>query len=86
MNLEIPIPVQFTIKMETDKAYIVNNVTIKDKTYLKEAVLPKMFTEFTSKEDEFGVTNANVEKWVLKQRHDEENKINIDEHINELIA
>lgn len=86
MNLEIPIPVTFTIKMETDKAFIVNNVIIKEKTYLKEAVLPKMYTDIQMEEDEFGSTVAYVEKWVLKQRHDEENTIDIDEHIKELIS
>lgn len=84
MTLEIPIPVTFTIKMETERAFIVNDVMLKDKLYINEAVLPKMYTVV---EDVNGnVTSANVEKWVLQQRYTEENTVDVDAHIDELLA
>lgn len=84
MTLEIPIPVTFTIKMETERAFIVNDIMLKDKLYINEAVLPKMYTVV---EDVNGnVTSANVEKWVLQQRYTEENTVDVDAHIDELLA
>ena len=84
MNLEIPIPVTFTIKMETERAFIVNDVMLKDKLYINEAVLPKMYTDV---QDVNGnVTSANVEKWVLQQRYTEENTVDVDAHVEELLA
>lgn len=85
MLLDIPIPVQFSIKMETDKAYIVNNVTIQDTEYVKEAVLPKMYTIIEATDDKF-ITTAKVEKWVLQQRRDEEKNVDVDMHVQELLA
>lgn len=84
MNLEIPIPVQFTIKMETERAFIVNNVMLKNKLYINEAVLPKMYTIINATKD--NVTSATVEKWVLQQRYTEENTVDVDAHIDELLA
>ena len=84
MNLEIPIPVTFTIKLTTERAYIVNNVMLKDSLYITEAVLPKMYTDI--KKTKKNVTSAFVEKWILQQRYTEENTVDVDAHINELIA
>jgi hypothetical protein len=84
MNLEIPIPVTFTIKLETERAFIVNDVMLKDSLYINEAVLPKMYTDILKTKD--NVTSANVEKWILQQRYTEENTVDVDAHINELIA
>jgi len=84
MNLEIPIPVTFTIKMITDKAIIAQNIMLKGSVYIREAVLPKMFTIINNTEDD--VTTAVVDKWVLQQRYTEENTVDIDAHIEELLA
>lgn len=84
MALEIAIPVTFTIKMETERAFIVNNVMLKDKLYINEAVLPKMYTIINATND--NVTSATVEKWVLQQRYTEENTVDVDAHVEELLA
>lgn len=71
VTLDKPVAVEFTISMETDKAYIVKDLTLLDKPYIEETVLPKMYTliNATSK----GRTKASVEAWVLEQRFDENN-------------
>jgi hypothetical protein len=84
VSLEIPIPVTFTIKMITDKAIIAQNIMLKGSVYIREAVLPKMFTIISNTEDD--VTTAVVDKWVLQQRYTEENTVDIDAHIEELLA
>ena len=84
MNLEIPIPVTFSIKMTTEKAIIAQNIMLKGKAYIKEAVLPKMFVS-NIQEDENGI-NALVEKWVLQQRYTEENTVDVEAHIDELLS
>ena len=84
VSLEIPIPVTFTIKMITDKAIIAQNIMLKGSVYIREAVLPKMFTVISNTEDD--VTTAVVDKWVLQQRYTEENTVDIDAHIEELLA
>ena len=84
VSLEIPIPVTFTIKMVTDKAIIAQNIMLKGSVYIREAVLPKMFTIISNTEDD--VTTAVVDKWVLQQRYTEENTVDIDAHIEELLA
>jgi hypothetical protein len=84
MNLEIPIPVTFTIKLETERAFIATNVMLKNKLYIQEAVLPKMYTIINATLDD--VTSATVEKWVLQQRYTEENTVDVDAHIDELLA
>ena len=84
MALEIAIPVTFTIKMKTERAFIVTNVMLKDKLYINEAVLPKMYTIINATHDD--VTSATVEKWVLQQRYTEENTVDVDAHIDELLA
>ena len=84
MALEIPIPVTFTIKMKTERAFIVNDVMLKDNLYISEAVLPKMYTDIQSTKK--NVTSANVEKWVLQQRYTEENTVDVEAHVNELLS
>jgi hypothetical protein len=81
-TLEIPIPVTFTIKLETERAYIVNNVILSGELYVREAVLPKMFTIIKATKNEN--TSALVEKWVLQQRYIEENTVDVEAHIEEL--
>ena len=84
MNLEIPIPVTFSIKMTTEKAIIAQNIMLKGQAYIREAVLPKKFVSNIQK-DENGV-NALVEKWVLQQRYTEENTVDVEAHIDELLS
>ena len=86
--LENPIPVTFKIKMETDKAHIVTDVTINSIPYIKETVLPKMYTIITKVKKTKGkpdVINAFVEKWVIKQRKEEATVKNIEENVAELL-
>jgi hypothetical protein len=84
MTLEIPIPVTFKIKMETERAFIVNDVMLKNNLYINEAVLPKMYTNIKSIDD--NVTSADVEKWVLQQRYTEENTVDVEAHVEELLS
>ncbi|MEN8857279.1 MAG: hypothetical protein ABF260_04360 [Flavobacteriaceae bacterium] len=84
MQLEIPIPVTFNIKMETERAYIVQDVKLLGKQYINEAVLPKKLVNIL--DDVGGLLSANVEKWVLQQRYVEENTVDVEAHINELLA
>jgi hypothetical protein len=83
-NLEIPIPVTFNIKMVTEKAIIAQNIMLKGKAYIREAVLPKMFTIINATDDD--VSTAVVDKWVLQQRYIEENTVDIESHIDELFS
>ena len=73
--LDKPVAVEFTISMETDKAYIVKDLKLSGLDYIADTVLPKMYTQIdaTSK----GITKASVEAWVLEQRFDEQNNENI---------
>tara|TARA_R100000951_G_scaffold92660_2_gene81110 strand:- start:22 stop:309 length:288 start_codon:yes stop_codon:yes gene_type:complete len=84
MSLELPIPVQFSIKMETDKAYIVSDLKLQDNLLCAETNLPKMYTEVksTNKDD---VTLAVVENWVLEQRVQEARSQSVDNAISKLI-
>ena len=83
-QLEIPIPVTFEIKMTTDKAIIAQNLKLKEKHYITEAVLPKMFTIIDVTKD--GITKGFVEKWVLQQRYTEENTVDIEAHVDDLLS
>lgn len=65
------VQVTFTIKMETVRAYIVNDIKINGKPFIKECNLPKSTTEIV-KTTKSNVTTANVEEWVLRQRKQEE--------------
>ena len=84
MSLELPIPVQFSIKMETDKAYIVSDLKLQDNLLCAETNLPKMYTEVksTNKDD---VTLAVVENWVLEQRVQEARSQSVDNAKSKLI-
>lgn len=84
MSLELPIPVQFSIKMETDKAYIVSDLKLQNNLLCAETNLPKMYTEVksTNKDD---VTLAVVENWVLEQRVQEARSQSVDNAISKLI-
>ena len=68
----------------TDKAIIAQNIMIKGNAYIREAVLPKMFTIISGTEDD--ISTAVVDKWVLQQRYLEENTVDIESHIEELFA
>ena len=83
-SLEIPIPVKFEIKIETDKALIAQNIMLQDQHYISEGVIPKMYVNVNGTED--GITSADVEKWVLQQRYTEENTVDIQSHVDELLA
>lgn len=83
-SLEIAIPVTLEIKMETDKAIIANNIMLQGQHYISEGVIPKMFININVTED--GITSAEVEKWVLQQRYTEENTVDIQAHVDELLA
>jgi len=83
-SLEIAIPVKFEIKIETDKALIAQNIMLQDQLYINEGVIPKMYVNINGTED--GIVTANVEKWVLQQRYTEENTVDIQSHVDELLA
>ena len=63
--LDKPVAVEFTISMETEKAYIVKNLTLLGQDYIADTVLPKMYTRIdaTSK----GITKASVEAIVTEK-------------------
>ena len=84
MSLELPIPVQFSIKMETDKAYIVSDLKLQDNLLCAETNLPKMYTEVKSTNKDH-VTLAVVENWVLEQRVQEARSQSVDNAISKLI-
>lgn len=84
MNLELPIPVSFSIKMETDKAYIVSDLKLQDTLLCAETNLPKMYTSIKST-DKDDVTTAIVENWVLEQRVQEARSQSVDNAINNLL-
>jgi hypothetical protein len=84
MNLELPIPVSFSIKMETDKAYIVSDLKLQDKLLCAETNLPKMYTQIQST-DKKDVTIAVVENWVLEQRIQESRSQSVDNAITKLL-
>ena len=83
-SLEIPIPVKFEIKIETDKAIIAQNIMLQDQYYISEGVIPKIYVNINATKD--GITTADVEKWVLQQRYTEENTVDIQSHVDELLA
>jgi hypothetical protein len=84
MSLELPIPVTFSIKMETDKAYIVSDLKLQDNLLCAETNLPKMYTQVKST-DKNDVTIAVVENWVLEQRVQEARSQSVDNAITKLI-
>ena len=56
--------------METEKAIIAENIQLNDQDYISSTNLPKMYTVIHNTDDN-GVTTADVESWVLKQRAEE---------------
>jgi len=83
-KLEIPIPVSFEVKMETDKAYIVNNVTVQNKVVVAETNIPKMYCNVIKEKTD--VTSAEVESWVLKQRIEEYQNTSVENAIAEILS
>ena len=69
-SLQSPVGVTFTIKMETDKAFIVEDLQIMGKPYISSTNLPKMYVD-NIKTNKDGVTTASVESWIIEQRYDE---------------
>ena len=69
-SLQSPVGVTFTIKMETDKAFIVEDLQIMGKPYISSTNIPKMYVD-NAKTDKDGVTLASVESWIIEQRYDE---------------
>ena len=69
-SLQSPVGVTFTIKMETDKAFIVEDLQIMGKPYISSTNLPKMYVD-NAKTDKNGVTTADVESQFIAQRYDE---------------
>ena len=83
-KLEIPIPVSFEVKMETDKAYIVNNVTVQNQIVVAETNIPKMYCNVIKTKT--NVTSAEVESWVLKQRIEEYQNTSVENAIAEILS
>jgi len=84
--IQISIPVTFKLKMETERAYIVTELHVSNMPYITEAVLPKMLVDAdVTKEDDNGFISANVEKWVLEQRYNEEANQAASDGVKELL-
>ena len=64
------VEVKFTVKMETERAYIVQDVQLLGKPFITECNFPKMATDIKSTTNA-GITTAMVEEWVLRQREEE---------------
>ncbi len=85
ISLESPVSVTFTVKMETDKAIIAENIQLNGQDYISSTNLPKMYTVIHNTDDN-GVTSADVESWVLKQRAEELYNPNKRDVAKELLA
>jgi len=86
MNLEIPIPTQFSVFLETDKAIIARDIVIDGQNFLAEAILPKTCVNVNAKDKKSGVVSADVEKWVLAQRKKESRNLDVQNEIADLLA
>lgn len=85
MVLEIPIPVTFSLYMETDKSIIARDLVIDGHTFLQSTAIPKTcIANMTTNKK--GVTTADVEKWVLKQRKEESQQVDVKAEIADLLA
>ena len=71
--------------MDTDKAIIAENIQLNGQDYISSTNLPKMYTVIHSTNDN-GVTSADVESWVLKQRAEELYNPNKQDVAKELLA
>ena len=80
MTLQTPVPVTFHVKMETDKALILQDITIDDVIVVKEGVIPKMTINATSN------TTGFIESWVITQRIKEERIKDVDTAKAEILA
>lgn len=79
MEIQVPIPVSFHVKMETDRALILTDITVDDKVIVKEGVIPKMLIDATDH------NNGFIESWVLQQRIKEEKLQNVEDAKRELL-
>lgn len=80
MQLQVPVPVSFTIKMETDRALILQDISIDDTVVVREGVIPKMTIDATDHNHGF------IESWVLAQRIKEERTKDVDAAKAELLS
>jgi len=83
--LQVPIPCSFNVKLTTEKAIIIEDLHINDTQFIKEANLPKMYVDNLQVDDKTNMATANVEKWVLRQRRNEERNIDIAAEIADLL-
>lgn len=65
-KLESPVEITFTIKMETEKAIIAENIKLAGADYIQSTNLPMVYTNIKSVDDD--IVTADVEEWVLEQR------------------
>jgi hypothetical protein len=79
MEIQVPIPVSFHVKMETDRALILTDITVDEKVIVKEGVIPKMLIDVTDH------NNGFIESWVLQQRIKEEKLQNVEDAKRELL-
>jgi hypothetical protein len=79
MEIQVPIPVTFHVKMETDRALILTDIAVDDNVIVKEGVIPKMLINVTDH------NNGFIESWVLQQRIKEEKMQNVEEAKRELL-
>ena len=79
MEIQVPIPVSFHIKMETNRALILSDIAVEDKVIVKEGVIPKMLINVTDN------NNGFIESWVLQQRIKEEKMRDVEEAKKELL-
>lgn len=73
MQLQIPIPVTFKIKMETERALILTDISLDGQIIVQEGVIPKMCANVTDK------NNGFIESWVIEQRIKEEKLKNVED-------
>lgn len=79
MEIQVPVPVSFHVKMETDRALILCDIAIDDNVIIKEGVIPKMLIDMTDHNHGF------IESWVLQQRIKEEKMRDVEEAKKELL-
>jgi hypothetical protein len=65
--------------METEKAYILKNISIDDQIIVNEGVIPKKLINVTDS------SNGSIESWVLTQRIQEERIKNVETAKEELL-
>ena len=80
MTLQVPIPVTFSLKMQTEKALILQSIAIDDTVVVQEAVIPKMYVTTDSQ------SSGHIESWVIAQRIQEEKQKNVEQAKQELLA